>query len=113
MRAAPIPRETPARSAPVAPARTRLPRPYRARRPSGDLMRVFRQPGPDHAVPGDELGKALFAPALRTGGAHRQHEISNFRRRIPDAKIRPFRQLKTKNAEHAARVLYRLWTIGR
>src|SRR5205085_3267835 len=113
MRAAPILRETPARSAPVAPARTMLPRPYRARRPSGDLVRAFRQSGPDHAVAGDELRKALFAPALRTGGAHRQHEISNFRRRIPDANIRPLRQLKTKIAEHAARILHRLGTIGR
>src|SRR3954453_9740433 len=113
MRAAPIPRETPARSAPVAPARTMLPRPYRARRPSGDLMRVFRQPGPDHAVPGDELGKALFAPALRSGGAHRQHEISNFRGRIPDANVGAFRQVKTEIAEHAARILHRLGAIGR
>src|SRR5436190_5367708 len=113
MRAAPIRRETPARSAPVAPAPTTLPRPYRARRPSGDLVWAFRQSGPDHAVAGDELGKALFAPALRSGGAHRQHEISNLRGRIPHANVGTFRQFKTEIAEHAARILYSLGTIGR
>src|SRR5947207_15522636 len=113
MRAAPIRRETPVRSAPVALARTTLPRPYRARRPSGDLMRVFRQSGPDHAVAGDELRKALFAPALRTGRSHRQHEISNFRGRVPDANVGAFRQFKTEIAEHAARILHRLGAIGR
>src|SRR5438067_5846989 len=113
MRAAPIRRETQARSAPVAPAWTTPLRPYRARRPSGYLVRAFRQPGPDHAVAGDEPGKALFAPALRTGGAHRQHEISNFRGRIPDANVGAFRQVKTEIAEHAARILHRLGAIGR
>src|SRR6185369_10462272 len=111
MRGAPIRRGTPARSAPVAPAPTRLPRPYRARRPSGDLARAFRQSRPNHAVAGDEVGKAFFAPALRTGGAHRQHEVSNFRRRIPDANVGAVRQLKTEIAEHAARILHCLGTI--
>src|SRR5213083_2692957 len=113
MRAAPIRRETPARSAPVAPARTTLPRPYRARRPSGELVRAFRQPGPDHAVAGDELGKALFAPALRAGRAQRQHEISDFRGRIPDANVGAFRQFKTEIVEHAAWILHCLGAIGR
>src|SRR4051794_15552431 len=113
MRAAPIRRETPARLAPVAPARTTPPPPYRARRPSGDLVRAFRQSGPDHAVAGDELRKALFGPALRTGGAQRQHEISNFRCRIPDSNVGAFRQFKTEIAEHAARILHCLGAIGR
>src|SRR6266481_8760742 len=113
MRAAPIRRETPARPVPAAPDRTTSRRPYRARHPSGDLVRPFRQSGADHAVAGDEVRQTLLAPAVGAWGAHRQHEISNFRSRIPDANLRAFGQFKAEIPEYAARVLHRLGAIGR
>ncbi len=48
------------------------------------LVRLLRQSRADHAVAGDEFRKAFLAPAFGAGGAHRHHEITNFRGRIPD-----------------------------
>src|ERR1700687_2639299 len=102
MRAAPIRHETSARSVPAAPDRTTAHRPYRARHPSDELMRLFRQSGADHAVAGDEVCEALFAPAVGTWGAQRKHQIANFRCRIPDANLGIVGQLKTEISEHAS-----------
>src|ERR1035437_10837897 len=113
MRAAPIRREIPARSAPAAPDPTTPPRPYHARHPSGDLVRLLRQSGADHAVAGNEVRKPLLAPAVGAGRAHRQHEIANFRGRIPDANIGALGQLKTEIPQDAAWILHRLGAIGR
>src|SRR5258708_19530196 len=76
-------------------------------------MRLLRQSRADHAVAGDEARKAFVAPAVGARRAHRQHEITNFRGRIPDANIGALRQLKTEIPEHAAGILHRLGAIGR
>src|SRR5215210_2953640 len=98
MLGAPIRRETSARRAPVAPDPTMARRPCRARHPSGSLAWSFGQTRSDHAVSGDEVRKAFFAPAFRAGRAHRHYQIANLRSGVPDANVGPFGQLKTKIA---------------
>src|SRR6476659_5551349 len=112
MRAAPIRREIPARPVPAAPDQTTSRRPYHVRHPSGDLVRLFRQSRADHAVAGDQIHQTFFAPAFGAGGSHREHEISNFGGRIPDANLRAFGQFKAEIPEDATRIFHGLGPIG-
>src|ERR1700761_2509526 len=101
MHAAPIRRGTPAPSVRAQPDPTTARRPYRARRPSGGLARLLRQPGTDHAVTGDESFKLLLAPAVSALRAHRHYQITNFRGRIPDPNIGAGGQFTSEILPHA------------
>jgi len=63
-------------------------------------------------VAGDEVRKAFLAPSRRClRGRNRQHEIANFRGRIPDANIWcPQAAQNRKISEHAAGILSPPWS---
>src|SRR5215813_9104370 len=68
-------------------------------------LRSLRQPGADHRVAGDDLGKAVLAPAVRAGGPHRQHQEPRLGGRIPHPDLGLLRQRHAEIGEHAARIL--------
>ncbi|MHC1634994.1 hypothetical protein KO05_14520, partial [Listeria monocytogenes] len=75
--------------------------------------RRLRESGADHRIARHELGELLLAPALGTGGPHRQHQEARLGGRVPDPGFRFLRQADAEIGQYAARILDRARTVRR
>src|SRR5215831_16334938 len=76
-------------------------------------LRQSGEPGADHRVAGDQIGQPVLAPAVGSGGPHRQDQKAGLGGRVPHADLGVRGQPHAEIGEHAARILDGARAIGR
>src|SRR6185503_21376489 len=109
----PIRREIPVRLPRFSPGQNHAFRPCRPRHSFCETLRSLSQSGADHAVPGHQLSKLLFAPSIGSFWTAGNNQVTKLSGGVPNADLGVAREFNTKFSQHGAGLGDRARTIWR